>query len=582
MKALRFFLLLFVLLINISVFAQQPTFNWMFGLDASQSSSLDDIAFDPAGNLVVIGNYLDTLDVDPGPGVTQMFSALGTSFVAKYDASGNYLWAEDFEYSSNTAIDASYAVACSGTGDIYVVGTYDYNMDLDPGPGSVPVSTLGTNAVFLVKLDVNGNFIWGHSFESPNGLDVADVTTDNTGAVYFCGSFSDSVDFDPGPAVYNLYAYPTTFSYITKLDANGNFVWAHAQGGGYTNDLALKVLTDNNDNLYMTGYFNGTMDVEPGPGITNLSTPSNSPNIYIQKFTPGGALIWAGSISTNGPQYGRDMTIDDQNNIVVSAEYTELTDVDMGPGTSYINTLVSPNVDAYAAKYDSSGALLWVTTLNDTAQYVERCYEVTFDSQGSLFMTGIFHNTIDFDPGPGVVNVSTDTANPSVADTYILKLDVNRNFEWVGVIESTYGPVYTQAMEAGPNDQIYFVGGVSDTADMDPNSGVVNLISPPFTGIPYMLCLNNGLSTNISHNPVVDMMGVQLYPNPSKDKVTIDLGKVYNRTELVLTDVNGKLIQQQQLDAADTYRLQLPESPGVYFVHLKVDGFRKVLKVVKE
>jgi hypothetical protein len=60
----------------------------------------------------------------------------------------------------------------------------------------------------------------------------ARTVTDINGNVYTTGSFIDIVDFDPGPGVFNLTSSVGNYDiYVSKLDANGNFVWARQMGG---------------------------------------------------------------------------------------------------------------------------------------------------------------------------------------------------------------------------------------------------------------------------------------------------------------------------------------------------------------
>ena len=106
------------------------------------------------------------------------------------------------------------------------------------------------------------NFEWAKQFGNAAPTDIGNaVTTDLSGNVYTIGNFSGTVDFDPGINVYNLSS-PNSTTFISKLDVNGNFVWAKyfeiPNNFGYSvgNDIKLDPL----GNIYITGAFNGNID----------------------------------------------------------------------------------------------------------------------------------------------------------------------------------------------------------------------------------------------------------------------------------------------------------------------------------
>src|SRR5690606_25904503 len=108
------------------------------------------------------------------------------------------------------------------------------------------------------------------------------IIIDDFNNIYTIGKFVGTADFDPGTSTYNLICTGTSDIFISKLDANGNFVWAKRMGGSnssYGKDIAV----DKYENVYTIGYFWGTTDFDPGLGTYNM-TSAGSSDIFISKL----------------------------------------------------------------------------------------------------------------------------------------------------------------------------------------------------------------------------------------------------------------------------------------------------------
>jgi hypothetical protein len=99
-------------------------------------------------------------------------------------------------------------------------------------------------------------------------------------------------------------------------------------------------------------------------------------------------------------------------------------------------------------------------------------YSTAIDFSGNVISVGTFRSTTDFDPGPGIFNLSTASSN----DVFIQKLDGAKNFLWAKKIGGTaddqgYG------VTTDPAGNIYITGSFIGTVDFDPGAGVHNLVS---------------------------------------------------------------------------------------------------------
>lgn len=177
------------------------------------------IVCDADGNTIVSGGYNLTVDFDPGAGTTNL-TAAGSSdiFVVKLDANGNLIWAKSM---GGTAADFPYSVATDPWGNVYTIGYFTGTGDFDPGAAAYSLTSAGGNDIFVSKLDGSGNFVWALSLGG-SGSDIGfGITTNTVGAPHFTGSFSNTVDMDPGTPVANLVSAGGTDIFINHYSATG-------------------------------------------------------------------------------------------------------------------------------------------------------------------------------------------------------------------------------------------------------------------------------------------------------------------------------------------------------------------------
>jgi gliding motility-associated-like protein len=293
------------------------------------------------------------------------------------------------------------------------------------------------------------------------------IAIDKNDNIYVTGLFSLTKDFDPGPGVYNLTSAGAYDAFVYKTDAHGNFIWAK-QFGGTMDDEGRSITTDNAGNIYVTGYFRGTADLDPGPDTLNLSS-SGGMDIFICKLDPSGNLVWSKHIGGNGMDFPAGIVADQMSSFYLGGHFLDTCDVDPGPLS---HLLVSSRWDSFICKFDTSGNLTWAKHI--TGNREEVCTSIAADSQGNVYACGEYNSTVDFDPGAGVYNL---TAIPSCCDNqdvFVLKLDSAGNFIFArsfGGIQNEYG----RAITVDINKNIYITGDYSGTADFDPGPGVYNL-----------------------------------------------------------------------------------------------------------
>lgn len=458
------FAFLSLLLIATSLLAQstqEVQLEWAATFGGSNYEICEAVVTDNNGNVYMTGQFNDTVDFDPGPGVFNLFSNGDNDiFVVKLDTSGDLVWAKSIGGTSN---DFGASIIIDSTGNIIITGGYTGTVDFNPGPGTDSHTSNGGMDIYILKLSSTGNFIWaktmgGYYFDTGNTTIV-----DANGNIYTSGLFDGTVDFDPGIGVYNLVN--TEGNFIFKLDAAGNFVWAVSMGEESSSEYSLAL--DTAGNIYSTGQFTGWADFDPGPGSCILKSDFD-PLIYISKLDATGNFVWAKKIQ--GPHTGNstDVAINANGDIFITGWFGGTADFDPGPGYCYLSA--NGWYDAFIVKLNSSCDFIWAKTMGGASE--DYASAIAFDNSGNIYTTGYFKNTSDFDPGNGVFNLSSNGGY----DIFISKLDVTGNFFWAkrfGSISNDFG----SSIRVSTSGSIYVSGNFKDSIDFDPGIGISNFTS---------------------------------------------------------------------------------------------------------
>ncbi len=421
------------------------------------------------------------------------------TFIAKMNSSGSLVWAKKFggamdNFNLGIATDSQKNVYSVGN----FMGTVNFNPGAGTSNLTSTLSgPYYSFDISISKLDSNGNFIWAKKVGGIGDDNATAVTVDNSGKVYITGHFNNTVDFDPGSGVFNLSASGpsgTPDIYVLKLDSDGSFLWAKSFTSiGYNNAEAIK--TDASGNVYFTGSFSNTIDFDPNSGVMQLTAAGDSglPDVFVTKLDSNGNLLWAKSFSGTNFDNGKSLAIDSSNNVIVAGTFNGTVDFD--PSSNVQNIICQGNTDIFVAKLDNSGNFLWAKNFGGLS--ADNVANIVVDSSNNIYATGQFTGSADFNIGGAlaVLNASGDTDN---TDAFILKLSPNGNFSWVKSIKGTkdQGGI---AMAIDGLGNIYNGGYFTGTSNFQTENGVYEKTSLNDSRDFYMLKLSLplGVSENL-------------------------------------------------------------------------------------
>ena len=310
---------------------------WIAQLGSSGWDESFSVAADSSGNVYLTG--LTSGDL----GGTQQ--GIRDVFVAKYDTDGSLLWTQQL---GSAGYDEGLDIAADSDGNVYVTGeTW----------GDLGGTNQGSNDAFLAKYDSDGSLLWTQQlgtseFEEGNG-----VVADSSGNVYITG-------YTRGDLVNDGQGDRDRDAFIAKYDDEGMLLWIR-QLGSSLSDESLGIATDGNDNLYISGRTSGDLE----------GSQQGNGDAFVAKYDAEGTLQWTQQLGSPAGDESFDVAADSNGNVYITGR----TLGDLG-GTNQGSN------DAFIAKYDTDGTLQWTQQLGSSA--FDYGYSAVTDSIGDVYITG--------------------------------------------------------------------------------------------------------------------------------------------------------------------------------------------------
>lgn len=277
---------------------------------SSTTNSGYSIDVDNSGNVYTVGYFTNSLDADPGAGISTLTAYTGFAgsvsqsgsnniYVSKLDANGNFVWANfiggdrSTNYLPNIAVDSVGSILISGY-TFSDIGPAVSWADYDFGAGTYYLENNG--GPFVLKVNSNGNFIWAkntvlntlHGYSDSFGIGF---TLDSNDNIYTIGTFKGVCDFDSSSNTFSMTSIGTNVIagsagmpdiYISKIDTNGNFVWATKSGGTGT-DEGYSITVANSGKVTFwgrssSGFTKSAAAVSTGGFLASYSQPASLNN----------------------------------------------------------------------------------------------------------------------------------------------------------------------------------------------------------------------------------------------------------------------------------------------------------------
>lgn len=540
---------------------QTHEFGWATTIGADDGLVSYGCTLTPEGDIVTIGNFKGTLDIDPGPAVELLDAESGNVYIQKLDADGNFIWAKTLRGTyvyDPTGLD----ITSDSNGNLYITGTYRIEADVDPGPDEYLLIGSTAAHVFILKLDADGNFEWAHDIGEGSDSELPQVATTADGDVYFCGNYRETIDFDFGPDEFFMTPINYSDVYILKVNGAGEFIWAKSIDA----KKMVECIADEDGNVFISGYFQDTVDFDPGDEVYNVIGEAH--NTYVLKLDENGDFIFVKSIGSTDFVGTNGLDLDNLGNLYLGVNYSADMDFDPGPDV-FTSTATEPQI--CVLKLNELGEFEWAKAIgSDGEDYIA---DLKIDLYNQVHITGSYQHTVDFDPGDEEFFLTC----LGYSDTYLLTL----NSEGEYVKSYSFGGAelnFSKHTLVDAVGNIYLTGEHAGVTDFDPGEDVFELTSLVGPWRNLFVVKLNALGAGIV--PEAETSLLSIYPNPTAGSIQIQC-PFNTMGSVAVYGADGKYIAGEKRVDLSTYELVLPNQQGLFFIEISTAKGKEVFKVTR-
>ena len=334
-----------------------------FGHDSPVWDYATDIAVDSAGGILVTGWFGGRIDVNPDPNATEILVDRGNQdvFLIRLNSTGELDWARAIggdrtgnfnDYGTDVEVDADGNVFLAGR----VFDTADFDRDIERADGSDTIQAITDGDAFVASYNKDGDFRWvrrvgrntGSTEFGANEI-IHGLTVTPQGTVAAVGEFKDG-QLDPGNGEAQLSSAGSGADvFITEFDAgDGTWLWSQTIGS-QGDDRGRGIASDADGNLYVTGFYNLTVDFDASDGSARRTArdtgSTGAGDGFVVKFNSDREFE---AVNTFGSELGDDVAavaVDAAGRVHLAGYFQETATFENGDASA---TLVSEGLrDAF-------------------------------------------------------------------------------------------------------------------------------------------------------------------------------------------------------------------------------------------
>lgn len=230
-------------------------------------------------SIYMTGTFQGQVNFNPD-GLDNISSAgEGDGFVSKFASDGSYLWTRTF---ANPEQVHMRSMKANSRGQIVLTGMFNGSLNAD---GKTIISN-GEYDAFIAAMEADGSLNWIKSYGGVSTLSVTPLFLDDNDNIFLGGSFSGTIDLDPGSELLEATASGSNHGYILVLNSDGEYQWSHVIGSPSgrvsVNSMTMDPATRD---LYVGGQFDDTIDFDPTEEVDSRTSPAVDWSMFVCRFS---------------------------------------------------------------------------------------------------------------------------------------------------------------------------------------------------------------------------------------------------------------------------------------------------------
>jgi hypothetical protein len=357
-------------------------FIWGYGLPWTVS----DIAVTSDGSVLLVGNFQSTIDVDP-TSASHIISTEQphTGLVVRVDEAGNFVGVNTFESC------ILYGVESAPNGNYYLSGSFTDTMDVDSGPLTHQLVSLGERDIMIARFNASDSLLWSGSFGGLDDAFFAEMHLDDQ-SLWVVFKASGQVDLDPGPEQHMVQELPYGGLYISRLDTLGSFISGQALGiDVYATSPKIRSTADGG--FLLSASISGPCDLDPSSDP--ITVEPNAMDGLLVKYDASYSVEWYDLLTGEWSNGISDLECTPAGEAVVTGWFMVDTDLDPGSGADIYecNDFSAMYCAAYCGK---TGDLEWSMVAQGTGE--DKGSTVALTTDGRILLAGAGSAGMDLDP----------------------------------------------------------------------------------------------------------------------------------------------------------------------------------------